>query len=95
MNDDGKRMRRVNRRASPKAFPDAAFWVSGISLSAPLVLGPKTIRLCRRGRKIYGPGKVPISLTINSKKHSAEVEPRATLLDTLRNELELTGAARL
>ena len=69
--------------------------VGGISLSVPLVLDAKTIRVAGADVKVYGPGKVPISLNINNKKYSAEVEPRVTLLDTLRNELELTGAKRV
>jgi xanthine dehydrogenase YagT iron-sulfur-binding subunit len=96
MNDDGKKIEESEPQGEPKGFSRRSFLqVSGISLSVPLVLGPKTIRLAGEDVKIYGPGKVPISLTINSKKHSAEVEPRATLLDTLRNELELTGAKRV
>ena len=69
--------------------------VSGISLSVPLVMGPRTIRIGGEDVKVYGPGKVPISLNINAKQYTAEVEPRVTLLDTLRNELELTGSKRV
>lgn len=69
--------------------------VSGISLSVPLVLGHRTIRVAGEDVKVYGPGKVPITLNINSKKYKAEVEPRVTLLDTLRNELDLTGSKRV
>lgn len=42
-----------------------------------------------------GPGAVPITLNINGKAVKVSVEPRMTLLDTLRNELELTGAKRV
>jgi xanthine dehydrogenase YagT iron-sulfur-binding subunit len=69
--------------------------VGGISLSVPLVINPRTIRIAGADVKVYGPGKVPIALNINAKKYTAEVEPRTTLLDTLRNELELTGAKRV
>lgn len=69
--------------------------VGGISLSVPLVIGSRTIRVAGQDVKVFGPGKVPISLDINAKKYAAEVEPRVTLLDTLRNELELTGAKRV
>ncbi len=69
--------------------------VGGISLSVPLVIGSRTIRVAGSDVKVYGPGKVPISLNINAKKYAAEVEPRMTLLDTLRNEFELTGAKRV
>ena len=39
-----------------------------------------------------GPGSVPITLNINGKKHDVKVEPRETLLDVLRNRLDLTGS---
>ncbi|HOW66196.1 MAG TPA: (2Fe-2S)-binding protein [Candidatus Paceibacterota bacterium] len=42
--------------------------------------------------KIQGPGPVPITLTVNGKKHDLELEPRVTLLDALRNFLNSTGA---
>jgi len=42
-----------------------------------------------------GPGKVPISLTINGTKRMLEVEPRVTLLDALRNRLDSTGTKKV
>jgi xanthine dehydrogenase YagT iron-sulfur-binding subunit len=44
---------------------------------------------------VFGPGKVPIKLTINGKAQTVEVEPRVTLLDALRNDLDVTGAKRV
>jgi xanthine dehydrogenase YagT iron-sulfur-binding subunit len=69
--------------------------VSGISLSVPLVMGHRVIKVSGAEVKVFGPGKVPIQLTINGKNLSAQVEPRVTLLDALRNELDLTGAKRV
>jgi xanthine dehydrogenase YagT iron-sulfur-binding subunit len=45
--------------------------------------------------KVVGPGEVPITLTINNKPYNVNVEPRSTLLDTLRNRLDLTAAKRV
>jgi xanthine dehydrogenase YagT iron-sulfur-binding subunit len=42
-----------------------------------------------------GPGEVPITLTINGKPTKVSVEPRMTLLDTLRDKLDLTAAKRV
>jgi len=42
-----------------------------------------------------GPGPVPITLNINGKPVNLTVEPRVTLLDALRNRLDLTGAKRV
>ena len=69
--------------------------VSGISLSVPLVLGHRVVKAAGADVKIFGPGKVPISLTINGKIRTANVEPRVTLLEALRNDLDITGAKRV
>ena len=68
---------------------------SGISLSVPLVMGYRVIKVSGAEVKVYGPGKVPLSLSINGKNYKAEVEPRVTLLEALRNELDITGAKRV
>jgi aerobic-type carbon monoxide dehydrogenase small subunit (CoxS/CutS family) len=44
---------------------------------------------------VSGPDAVAITLDINGKSYKATVEPRTTLLDTLRNQLDLTGAKRV
>jgi aerobic-type carbon monoxide dehydrogenase small subunit (CoxS/CutS family) len=38
---------------------------------------------------------VPVSLKINGKTHNVTLEPRITLLDALRQHLDLTGAKRV
>jgi xanthine dehydrogenase YagT iron-sulfur-binding subunit len=45
--------------------------------------------------KVAGPGEVPITLQINGRPYKTSVEPRTTLLDTLRHRLELTAAKRV
>jgi len=42
-----------------------------------------------------GPGAVDISLNVNGSEMKTKVEPRETLLDTLRNHLDLTAAKRV
>ncbi len=37
-------------------------------------------------------GPTPIVLVVNGKSHKVTVEPRTTLLDVLRYQLDLTGA---
>ena len=68
---------------------------SGISLSVPLVMSHRVIKVAGAQVKLFGPGKVPVSLLINGKKYQATVEPRVTLLEALRHELDLTGAKRV
>ncbi|WP_419802049.1 (2Fe-2S)-binding protein [Mucilaginibacter sp.] len=38
--------------------------------------------------------KMPVTLEVNGVKHSLQVEPRVTLLDTLREQLNLTGTKK-
>jgi xanthine dehydrogenase YagT iron-sulfur-binding subunit len=47
------------------------------------------------GETPVGPGPVPFTLQINGKSHKVVLEPRVTLLDALRNHLDLTGAKRV
>ena len=39
--------------------------------------------------------RVPVSLTVNGQDHAILVEPRRTLLDALRHDLELTGTKKV
>ena len=42
-----------------------------------------------------GPGPVLVQLNVNGKKMSQSLEPRVTLLDALRNYLDVTGCKRV
>lgn len=69
---------------------------SGLALSVPLVAGGvRTVKAAGQDVKVHGPNKISITLDINGKKQAATVEPRVTLLDTLRNDLDTTGAKRV
>jgi xanthine dehydrogenase YagT iron-sulfur-binding subunit len=67
--------------------------ISGVSAAAPLVA--KATALAEPEVKEQGPGKVPVTLNVNGKKLNAQLEPRVTLLDALRDQWELTGAKRV
>ena len=43
----------------------------------------------------FGPAPVLLELTVNGKKVTTNVEPRVTLLDALRNYLDVTGCKRV
>src|SRR5205085_8695824 len=68
---------------------------SGISLGVPLVVGHRVITVNGQDVKIFGPTKTPITLIVNGQKRTAQVEPRVTLLEALRNDLDITGAKRV
>jgi xanthine dehydrogenase YagT iron-sulfur-binding subunit len=44
-----------------------------------------------QGVTIMGPGSVPVTLNVNGKAHSIEIEPRTTLAEALRIHLGMTG----
>jgi xanthine dehydrogenase YagT iron-sulfur-binding subunit len=70
--------------------------ITGASAAAPLV-GAAVIAVEAQtpSTGVQGPGKVPVTLKINGKNYSAQLEPRVTLLDALRDQFELTGAKRV
>lgn len=41
---------------------------------------------------LYGPGLTKITLNVNGQDRQVQVEPRMSLLEVLRNQLQLTGA---
>jgi len=69
--------------------------ISSISVAVPLVAGPKMVMAAGQEVPVHGPGKIPMEFSINNKTYKAEMEPRVTLLDALRDQFELTGAKRV
>jgi xanthine dehydrogenase YagT iron-sulfur-binding subunit len=69
--------------------------ISGISVAVPLVAGPKLVEAAGEKVPVYGPGRVPVELAVNGQKYKAQLEPRVTLLDALRNHFDITGAKRV
>ena len=74
--------------------------ISGVSavapLAAPLVAATSVLEVeAQTTAAVQGPGKVPVTLNINGKNLNAQLEPRVTLLDALRDQFEMTGAKRV
>ena len=69
--------------------------ISGIAASVPLVVGPTVVKVEGQEVAIHGPGTVPISLNANGKAFNAQLEPRVTLLDALRETFDITGPKRV
>jgi len=63
---------------------------------APVPL-PVTIQAAEaeKGSVAIGPGPVKITLNVNGADMTTSVEPRVTLLDALRNYLDVTGCKRV
>src|SRR5580658_8781297 len=69
--------------------------LSGLAVSVPLLAGPRVIDVGGKPVTVHGPGKVSVTLTVNGSKLAADLEPRVTLLDALRDHFSLTGAKRV
>jgi xanthine dehydrogenase YagT iron-sulfur-binding subunit len=70
---------------------------TGTVISSGLIAGAEVLSAAEKeiGPKIFGPAKVPITLKINGTTKSLQAEPRLTLLDALREELEITGPKKV
>ena len=43
---------------------------------------------------VHGPAEVPVVLTVNGREYGLGLEPRVSLLDALREHLDLTGSKK-
>jgi xanthine dehydrogenase YagT iron-sulfur-binding subunit len=87
-NGSGKRNRALSRRDFLKS--------TGVAVSAGVLVGEGLLKAQgTSGAKVVGPGPVPLTLRINGQRRSLQLEPRVTLLDALRNHLDLTGAKKV
>lgn len=70
--------------------------------SAALVAGSKSasaeedsnLKNSEQAIKKTIPGAVAVSFTVNKKKHKVKIDPRTTLLDCLRENLDITGTKK-
>ena len=75
----------------PPSFSRRSFLKSaGVSAAATTIVGAGERGLAAPA--VLGPGPVALELEVNGAVRSVSVEPRVTLLDALRNHLDLTGA---
>ena len=95
MNDlPGKKKRKAKQDSSDLSRRDF-LKISGASAAVPLIARAKVLSAQTAGVPTQGPGKTPVTLTVNGKKLTAQLEPRVTLLDALRDQFDLTGAKRV
>jgi len=72
---------------------------SGVAAATAVLTGPAQAALDEAQQAEAGPkvlsGEVKITLKVNGAARECTVEPRSTLLDTLRNRLNVTGPKRV
>jgi xanthine dehydrogenase YagT iron-sulfur-binding subunit len=88
MNDPGDLLR--------SAFSRRAF-LKGASVAAVASAATTAVAAAAAPRRVtsFGPGEHAIELAINGKPAKVTVETRTTLLDALRDRLDLTGAKKI
>lgn len=91
-----KRKREKLRDLSKKALTRRDFLRgASVAVSSGLLTTEQTVAAPPGEVAILGPSAVPVTLRINGKSHKLNLEPRVTLLDALRNHLDLTGAKKV
>lgn len=66
---------------------------SGAAAAATaMATAPALLQAEEGGVKLLGPGVTEITLNVNGQDHKVKAEPRTTLLEVLRTQLDLTGA---
>ena len=69
--------------------------ISSVVVATPMVVGPTVVKVAGEEVKVWGPGAVPVTLHVNGKDMKAQLEPRVTLLEVLRDNFDLTGAKKV
>ena len=65
------------------------------ALTGSLVTGAVSTVAAAAADSLAGPAAVSITLNVDGRDRSLQAEPRVTLLDALRNDLNVTGAKRV
>ena len=72
---------------------------SGIAAATAVLAGPAGVALDEAKAADAAPtclsGEVSVTLKVNGQERTCKVEPRSTLLDTLRHRLDVTGPKRV
>ena len=71
---------------------------AGVTVSGGLLAGTAGVLAAEAAPpagEVVGPGEVPVTLKINGKSQTLHLEPRVTLLDALRNRLDITGSKKV
>lgn len=88
-------MKDTPRFTSPKPGHSRRDFLKGsgaVAAATALGTGTGLAGAAESGSNVIGPGPVTVTLNVNGKDHELKVEPRTTLLDALRYQLQLTGA---
>ena len=82
------------RKLSRRKFLKTAGMASGVAAVGMLVKPARNAQASTTKPRTLGPGQVEVTLNVNGKNHVLKLEPRLTLVEALRDRLNLTGTKR-
>jgi len=82
-------------RSTRRTFLSRLGMASLVAAAAPAMtsLGQRSEKM-EQGLTAAAKDAIPVTLTVNGKKHDLRIDPRTTLLDCLREHLHLTGSKK-
>jgi xanthine dehydrogenase YagT iron-sulfur-binding subunit len=87
-------LEKLSRRSFLSRAGAASVVTAAAGLAAPLAAAATDAPAQSSSPEAIIPGTVPITLKINGETHRLNIDPRATVLDTLRETLHLTGTKK-
>jgi xanthine dehydrogenase YagT iron-sulfur-binding subunit len=90
--DSATSLGRLTRRSFLSRISAAGVATAAVPFAGAAVAEPLTSQPAETAQAI--PGTMPITLKVNGESRAVYVDPRATLLDTLRETLHLTGTKK-
>lgn len=99
-NKDNEETKELQLEALKKGVTRRSFLrnlgAAGIAAAATLPVGASEMKAEEKEIDSSTPiaGAVPVTLIVNKKKHSLKLDPRTTLLDCLRENLDITGTKK-
>jgi xanthine dehydrogenase YagT iron-sulfur-binding subunit len=69
---------------------------AGVAVSGSILAGEGLLHAATEAPgEVRGPGETKVTLRINGRPKTLTIEPRVTLLDAMRDRLDMTGAKRV
>ncbi len=87
-------LERLSRRAFISGAGAAGVVTATAAVAAPLAAAALPAQAPTTETEPAIPGTMPITLKVNGQTHRLQIDPRATVLDTLRETLHLTGTKK-
>ena len=81
----------MTHRSSRRSFLGQA--LAGAAIAVPTVIN-QTAAAKETTMPALADGELPVTLSVNGQQHTLAIEPRVTLLDALRERLQLTGSKK-